>query len=420
MRHLYVLLARLAAPVAFAIVLWRGLRDRSYWDRLGERFGLGKERLRERSLWVHAVSVGEVQASASLVRALRSRYPHIPLVLTTVTPTGAARARSLFGNTVHHSYAPYDLPGSVRRFFDRLQPRVAIILETELWPTLYHECGLRNVPLVLASARISPRSVSRYRRFIGLFRQALSNGIVIAAQSASDADRFRSIGANPVRTHVTGNIKFDFEIPLALASEGRALRERYAGARPVWIAGSTHPGEEDIVLDAHERVLSSMPAALLILVPRHPNRFDDAASNLERRGLKFVRRSSEFGRISDAQVLLVDTLGELVTFYAAADIAFVGGSLVTVGGHNLLEPAALGLPILSGPHTFNAESIAQLLIEVGAVRTVRNREDLSADVARLFGDASARTLAGEKGRATVEANRGALERLLALIAPLIG
>lgn len=420
MRILYVFLARLLAPLAFALVLWRGLKDRAYWERLGERFGFGDVRIAEPSLWVHAVSVGEVQASAALVRALRARYPRIPLVLTTVTPTGAAQAKSLFGDTVYHSYAPYDLPGSVRRFFDRIRPRLAIILETELWPTLFHECGKRNVPLVLASARISPRSVSRYRLLVGLFSQALSHGIVIAAQSESDAERFRSIGANPARTYVTGNIKFDFVIPPPLDAEGRGLRAQYAGTRPVWIAGSTHPGEEDIVLDAHARVLASVPDALLILVPRHPNRFEEAASNLKRRGLSFARRSRDRSTGATMQVLLVDTLGELMTFYAASDVAFVGGSLVAVGGHNLLEPAALGLPILTGPNTYNAEGIARLLLEVGAARTVRNAEDLAASVAVLLRDPEARRRAGEQGRATVEANRGALEKLLALVGPLVG
>ena len=213
LRLIYVALARLIAPVAFAAILWRGLRDRSYRDRLGERFGFGAVKLTQRSIWVHAVSVGEVQASAALVRALRTRYPDIPLVLTTATPTGAALAQSLFRDSVYHSFVPYDLPGSVRRFFERIQPRIAIILETELWPNLYDACGKRGIPLLLASARVSQRSVGRYRRLAGLFRQTLANGIVIAAQSEADAERFRSIGANPDRTYVTGNIKFDFEVP---------------------------------------------------------------------------------------------------------------------------------------------------------------------------------------------------------------
>jgi 3-deoxy-D-manno-octulosonic-acid transferase len=420
LRLVYVALARLIAPFAFAVVLWRGLSDRSYWDRLGERFGFGAVKLKERCIWVHAVSVGEVQASAALIRALRARYPEIPLVLTTVTPTGAARAKSLFGDDVYHSFAPYDLPGSVRRFFDRVQPRLAIILETEIWPTLFDACGKRGIPLVLASARLSQRSIGRYRRLVGLFRQTLSHGIVIAAQSEGDAERFRSIGANPDRTHVTGNIKFDFQVAATLAADGAKLRAQYAPARLVWIAGSTHAGEEDVVLDAHERLLASGTDALLVLVPRHPNRFDDVAANLKRHGLIFVRRSRAQTAATDTQVLLVDSLGELMTFYAAADVAFVGGSLVPIGGHNLLEPAALGLPIVSGPNTYNAEGIARLLIEVGAVQTVHSAAELAASVAGLLRDPETRRATGERGRATVEANRGALERLLALVPPLIG
>ena len=253
MRFLYTALAYLLVPFAFAMVLWRGLRDRSYWKNLDERFGFGR-RVTVSSIWVHAVSMGEVQAAAPLVRALRSRYPDMPLVLTTVTPTGYQRGSSLFGAGVHVRFVPYDIPGCVRRFFDRARPRLAVVLETELWPNLYRECSRRSVPLVLASARISPRSVGRYRLLVGLFRQTLSHGIVIAAQSSSDAERFKSIGANPARTHVIGNIKFDFELPEGVAAAGRELRRRQAPERAVWIAGSTHEGEEDLVLDAHVQV----------------------------------------------------------------------------------------------------------------------------------------------------------------------
>ena len=267
MRLLYLCVVYLLAPIVGIAMLLRGFRDHSYWHNFGERFGLGAVPDGGPCLWVHAVSVGEIQASAALVRALRERYPDEPLVVTTVTPTGAQRARELFAGIAHVRYVPYDLPGSVRRFFDRVRPRVAIILETELWPNLYHECGRRGVPLVLASARISPRSIGRYRRLAALFREALANGIVIAAQSPADADRFRFIGANPLRTHVMGNIKFDFALPEATQARGAALRAEHAAGRPVWVAGSTHPKEEDLLLDAHRLVRSRHPDALLILVP---------------------------------------------------------------------------------------------------------------------------------------------------------
>jgi 3-deoxy-D-manno-octulosonic-acid transferase len=417
MRFIYTALAYLLVPFAFATVLWRGFKDRSYWKNLGERFGFGRGET-SATIWVHAVSMGEVQAAAPLVRALRSRYSHMPLVLTTVTPTGALRGRSLFGEDVHVRFVPYDLPACVRRFFDRARPRLAVILETELWPNLYRECGRRSVPLVLASARISPRSVGRYRRLVGLFRQTLSHGIVIAAQSENDAERFKSIGANPRRTHVIGNIKFDFQLPDGVAEAGKQLRELQAPSRPIWIAGSTHEGEEDAVLDAHLRVQQRLSNALLVLVPRHPNRFESVANTLRRRAFRFVSRRAG-GRVRpETDVWLIDTLGELLTFYAAADVAFVAGSLVPIGGHNLLEPAALGVPILTGPYNFNSEDVASLFLEVGAARTVVDATELANEVSRLLEDPTERHRMGDIGRQTLDQNRGALQRLLDLIDPL--
>ncbi len=419
MRFIYnVLIYLLAAPVALAMHFWRGLRDPSYRERIGERFGFGAA-IPGQPIWIHAVSVGEVQAAEPLVRRLLERHPRQSLVLTTVTPTGAARARQLYRERVHLSYVPFDLPGAVRRFFDRVQPRLAMILETELWPNLYAECGRREVPLVLASARLSPRSVGRYRRLVPLFRQALSHGIVIGAQSEADAERFRSIGAAPERTHVTGNIKFDFEPPAEAGARGLRWRQQSAPGRPIWVAGSTHEGEDEIVLDAHRLVLERFPDALLILVPRHPQRFDAVRELLARRGEACANRSSGAAIAADRQVLLGDTMGELMMFYAAADVAFVAGSLVPVGGHNLLEPASLGRPVLTGPHNFNSEEIAQLFFEAGAARVVGDTGQLAAAVAGLLGDPELRARAGAAGRAVLDANRGAIDRLLALVSPLL-
>jgi len=398
--------------------LWRGMRDPSYRERLGERFGFGPA-LQGDTIWIHAVSVGEVQAAESLVKQLLARHPRHLLLLTTVTPTGAARARQLFGDSVRLRYIPFDLPGSVRRFFDRVRPRLAMILETELWPNLYAECGRRKVPLVLASARISPRSVGRYRRLVPLFRQALSHGILIAAQSETDASRFRSIGANPARTHVTGNIKFDFQPPPGIEDRGAAWRQSHAPGRPIWVAGSTHGGEEELILDAHKAVRQRCADALLILVPRHPQRFDIARELLIRRGEAFASRSSGTAIPPATSVLLGDTMGELMMFYAAADVAFVAGSLVPIGGHNLLEPASLGRPVLTGPYNFNSEAAARLLLEAGAARTVADARQLGAVVTELLGDAALRRSMGAAGRAVLDANRGALERLLKLVDPLL-
>ncbi len=418
MHVLYNVLIYLAAPVALLVQLWRGLRDPSYRDRLGERFGFGAA-LSEDSIWVHAVSVGEVQAAAPLVRALRDRYPQVPLVLTTVTPTGAERARQLFGRGIVLRYVPLDLPGSVRRFFERVRPCVALIMETELWPNLYAECGRRSIPLVLASARVSPKSVRRYRRLVPLFRDALSHGIVIAAQSVADAERFRSIGANPARTHVIGNIKFDFELRPDIGRQGRAWRSAQAPDRPVWVAGSTHDGEEEVLLDAHERLRRDHPQSLLVLVPRHPNRFEAVAALLGRRGINWVSRASGQPVTRDCQVLLGDTMGELMQFYAAADVAFVAGSLQPVGGHNLLEPAAVGVPILTGPHNFNGEDVFRKMQEAGAVRVVSGAVDLAGALVALLADGAARRSMGEGGFAVVRDNRGALDRLVRLVTPLV-
>jgi 3-deoxy-D-manno-octulosonic-acid transferase len=421
LRFLYLLAIYLAAPVVSAVFLWRGLRDRSYWRNFGERFGFGA-RLSPHGVWLHAVSVGEVQACAALVSALRRRYPALPLTVTTFTPTGSTRARALFGNLAQVRYLPYDLPGAVRRFFRRVQPRLAVIFETELWPNLYRECGRRRIPLVLASARISARSVSRYQRLGALFRETLARTALVAAQGAGDAERFRSLGADPANTHVTGNIKFDFELPADIAARGARLRAQYAPDRPLWVAGSTHGGmEEQAVLEAQRRVREAHPGGLLVLAPRHPPRFDEVAAALRAAGISFVRRSAADGSVTDAEcaVLLLDSLGELLDFYAAGDVAFVGGSLAPSGGHNLLEPAALGVPILVGPNNSNSEEIARLLIARGAAEVVRDAAELATRVSALLGDAAARERMGAAGRASVDSNRGALEKLLALIEPLL-
>jgi 3-deoxy-D-manno-octulosonic-acid transferase len=417
-RRLYSLCICLLAPLAFAAVLWRGLGNRGYWQGLGERFGFGAPTARAPCIWLHAVSLGEVSAAAALLRALQARHPGIPVTLTTATPTGRARARALFGASVDVRFLPYDTPGSVRRFLRRIRPRLAIIMETELWPNLFFQCERMGVPLVLANARLSAKSVSRYRRFGSLFRGVLSATTLVAAQTAEDALRFGAIGAQPERTHVVGNVKFDQDTGPATLDAGRAIRARYWGARPTWIAGSTHAGEEDQLLTAHAALRKNLPQALLLLVPRHPERFDRVAELLKGKELPFERRSPLKPVAMETQVLLVDTVGELGALYAAADVAFVGGSLVPVGGHNLLEPAALGVPVLTGPFNANSQDIVRLLVQQGAAVQVADAQQLAAWLTRLLSDADQRRGMGEAGRSAVAANRGSVARLLALIEPL--
>lgn len=468
-RGLYSLLIRCAAPIAFAVVLWRGVRDRGYWQGLGERFALGAPAGGSPTLWVHAVSLGEVSAAAPLVRALRAKYRELPLVLTTATPTGRARAQALFGGDVEVRFLPYDTPGAVARFLSRIRPRLAVIMETELWPNLFEECRRRQVPLLLASARLSDRSVRNYQRCGALFRGIFSDKVWAAAQTAEDAERFIAIGAAASRTPVIGNIKFDIELGAGVAAEGKLLRLAFGDGRAVWIAGSTHAGEEELLLAAHEAVSRERPDALLLLVPRHPARFAAVAELLGRRGARFVRRSGmrdgaggpRSGGVSDGsvdasgehdvgrggsaggvgrgvsrgggsgssltggavdettQVLLVDTVGELASLYAAADVAFVGGSLVPVGGHNLLEPAALGVPVLTGPYYANGREIAELLLARGAAVKVADARELTQALRRLFADPQERRRMGAAGVRIVESNRGSVARLLELIATLL-
>jgi 3-deoxy-D-manno-octulosonic-acid transferase len=417
MRRLYSLLIYCAVPFAFAAVLWRGLRERAYWQGLGERFGWGRRLNCAPSIWLHAVSLGEMSAAAPLVRALRLKYPDYPVVLTTATLTGRARARSSFDGAVDVRFLPYDTPGAVARFLDRVRPRVAIIMETELWPNLFAECERRGVPLVLASARLSGKSVARYRRFGNLFRGIFSASSLVAAQTVEDAQRFVAIGAESARTRVVGNIKFDMELGTEVADRGQRLRAAFGSERPTWIAGSTHAGEEEQVLAAHEELLAGRPDALLLLVPRHPDRFEAVAELLSRRGWRFARRS--VGRAPDGatQVVLVDTVGELAVLYASADAAFVGGSLVPIGGHNLLEPAALGIPVLTGPYHSNGRDIARLLLQQGAALQVADARQLAAALAQWLADPAERRRIGAIGRHIVESNRGSVARLLELIEP---
>lgn len=418
MRYLYTALMHLFRPIAFAVVLWRGLRNRRYWAGLGERFGFGPAGASP-TIWVHAVSLGEVTAAAPLIRAVRARYPQFPVILTTATPTGRAKAHSLFGDSVAVRFLPYDTPGSMRRFVARARPRLAIILETELWPNLFFECRRRGIPVVLASARLSLKSVARYRRFGGLFRPVFSAGTLVAAQSAEDAERFIAIGAAPDRTHVIGNVKFDMVADAAQIEQGLTLRSTLWSGRPVWIAGSTHAGEEEMVLAAHAELQANIAGALLLLVPRHPERFQAVADLLSRGGFRFDRRSSRKAVQPDTQVLLVDTVGELASLYAAVDVAFVGGSLVPVGGHNLLEPAALGVPVITGPYQSNGKEIAQLLLERGAALEVGDTAELADVLTRLFADPVTRQRMGASARHTVDVNRGSVARLIELIAPIL-
>ncbi|MDR0211826.1 MAG: lipid IV(A) 3-deoxy-D-manno-octulosonic acid transferase [Pseudomonas putida] len=413
-RTLYTLLFHLGLPLVALRLYLRARKAPAYGQRIAERFACKLAPMRQGGIWVHAVSVGESIAAAPMIRALLKAYPDLPITLTCMTPTGSERIRAMFADEprIQHCYLPYDLPWAAGRFLDHVRPRLGIIMETELWPNHIHQCTKRGIPVALANARLSERSARGYARFAGLTGPMLAEMSLIAVQTEAEAERFRRLGARPECVQVTGSIKFDLKIDEQLQPRARALREQWgAEQRPVWIAASTHDGEDALILEAHRQLLQAHGDALLILVPRHPERFD-AVHALCREQFETVRRSSGAPVSGQTAVLLGDTMGELLFLYALADIAFVGGSLVATGGHNPLEPAALALPVIMGPHVFNFLEISALLREAGALQQVDDAEGLAGAVRRLIELPQDARRMGLAGRAVMQANQGALERLL--------
>ena len=417
LRLLYTGLLYLILPLALLRLYWRGRQDPGHRQRWRERLGFVRP-LPAGCLWVHAVSVGETRAALPLIRALLNRYPDLPLLVTTTTLTGSRQVREALGEQVHHVYAPYDLPGAVGRFLRQTRPKLAVIMETELWPNLLRQCAVAGIPALIANARLSERSARGYARIRPLTAALLQDVTLIAAQAEADAERFRALGAP--RVEVAGNLKYDLTLPDDLLERERRLRRELLGEnRPVWIAASTHAGEDEQVLDAFARLRARWPELLLFLVPRHPERFDGVADLCRQRGLSVVRRSEERSCPLDTAIFLGDSMGELLRFYAAADLAFVGGSLVPTGGHNVLEPALLGLPVLFGPHMFNFTEAGERLLEADAAWRVADAVELAAQVDRLLADPAWRQQAGRRGRAVVEHHRGALAALLGCIGTLL-
>lgn len=415
-RLAYTALLYLLLPFVFIKLAWRARRAPAYWLGWSERLGFfpAQYEADRATIWIHAVSVGEVQAAVPVVAGLRARFPKARFVVSCTTPTGKAHANRVFGKDALIGYVPYDLPGAVRRFLMRVQPHVAIFMETELWPNLYHACASRNIPVIIANARMSERSAAGYHRFRWLTTALWPHVKHVAAQTEPDAQRFRYLGMPADRVTVTGTVKFDITVSTDVVSSGLALRERWGMSRPVWIAASTHAGEDDSVLAAHARIREAVPDCLLILVPRHPERFD-AVDQLCRKSGYRVSRHTAKDVSADTEIYLGDTMGELLLYFAAADVAFVGGSLVPVGGHNLLEPASLGMPVVTGPHTFNFAEVASLLENAEALRRVNNETELATTVINWISDPTARLHAGTAGKAAVTAHRGATQRLCNIV-----
>ena len=423
MLPLYSWLLRLLLPYVVLRLWIRGLRNRAYWHRIPERFGFVPRIAAARVIWIHAVSVGEARAAAPLVKKLWDRCPDHQIVITTMTPTGSATVTSLFGDRVEHCYVPYDLPSAVRRFLDRVHPEMLIVMETELWPNLFHRCRARGVPVIVTNLRMSESSMQKYLRIAPtLARATLAQVSLFAAQSPADAERLIRLGASSARVNVTGSIKFELALPASLAEAAEVLRREWGADRPVWVAASTHDGEEERMLTIHAdlRRQAAFRDALLVLVPRHPERFAAVTRLCRKHGFNVAQRSQHRGALdAKLDVLVGDTMGELMLFYGACDVAFVGGSLVPTGGHNLLEASALGKPVVFGPHMFNFTEIAQLTLERDAGRQVQDGAQLLQALVDYLGNPERRDRAGEAGRKLVEENRGALERTMRLLDPVL-
>ncbi len=420
-RRFYNIAFYLIMPLILLRLLWMSVQQPAYARRWTERFGLVSRTLAGRSeqhwIWVHAVSVGETMAAEPLIRRLRARHPEYGILVTTMTPTGSERVRELFGQEVCHVYAPYDYSGAVRRFLNRVRPRLVILMETELWPNLVYYTKRSGAEIIVANARLSERSARGYDKFARLGKPMLQQIDCIIAQADSDAARFRRLGVDASRLHVTGSLKVEVSLPAEEDLRRRAARfqKMVEGRRPTWIAASTRDGEEEKVLDALRLVQREIPDVLLVLVPRHPERFDSVARLCQKSRLRTVRRSSEPLIDAITSVFLGDSMGEMIAYYGMADIAFVGGSLVDTGCQNVLEPAALGLPIITGPSQYNFQTICEQLQDGGALQQVPHEKALADAVTALFRDQQRRRVMGEAGMRVIRQNRGALDRVYEVV-----
>lgn len=414
MRFIYSLVLLLLSPFVLLRLWRRGSKAQAYRLRWSERFA-HIDAIKGQPIWVHAVSVGETLAAVPLIKHLLSTHSDTPLLVTTTTPTGSEQVKRLFGDQVLHVYMPYDMNGVIKRFLKRVQPRLLVVMETELWPNLFHHCRQQQIAVIVANARMSARSARGYSRFAALTASTLNDVAVIAAQSDTDAERFIALGAQRDLVKVTGSVKFDIGLPDGLLDQGGALRSELFGQRPVWLAASTHAGEDELVLQAFAEVRQHQPDLLLLLVPRHPERFDAVVELCQKQGYEVVRRS-EAGSCTEATAVFVgDSMGELLLFLTAADLCYMGGSLVPVGGHNLLEPAAVGVPVVFGPHMFNFAEISQMFLGRGAASQVDDSAELAKVVAELFANSSLRNEMSLKGKQLLAENRGAQAKLEALI-----
>ncbi|MBS0040975.1 lipid IV(A) 3-deoxy-D-manno-octulosonic acid transferase [Shewanella sp. M16] len=417
-RFLYSTILYLLSPLLIVYLAFRAIKSPDYRGRWGERFGL--TRLKSTDVLVHSVSMGETLAAIPLIRLIMQSHPELSITVTTTSPTGSAEVRKAFGDSVQHCYLPFDLPWCVRRFLCQVSPKWCVIMETELWPNLVAVAAKRGVRLMLANARLSAKSAAQYAKRPKLSRPMLQRLDVIAVQTQVEAQRFIELGVSPDRVTVCGSLKFDLSITPERLANAKLLRQTWGRkTSPIWVAGSVHPGEFDAMLIAHRQLLAQWPDALLIIAPRHPEQFSAVAEVVASQGFELIRRSSNLPVTATTQVLVGDTMGELLTFYGAADQAFVGGTLINNGGHNPLEPVAMGVPVMVGPNHWDFAQITQMLADAGGLRVVASADELAANLIEYFAKPELRQQAVNAGLAVVEANRGALQQQYLLAQSLI-
>lgn len=419
MRVFYSAVFYLLIPFILLRLIWRGIKAPAYRCRWRERFAFYPKKFPHRVIWFHAVSVGEAEALFPLVRQLQKQHPAIPLLITTTTPTGSARVKAVMADTVEHVYLPYDLPDAVNRFMHCFKPRLAVIMETEIWPNLFAHCGKNGIPLYIINARLTEKSARSYQKIPALIRPALAQVKLIAAQTHEDARRFIAIGAKSENVKSFGNIKFDVEIPSAIIEQGAQLKTDVFNGRFVWLIASTHKEEEAIFLDIYKQIKQKMPDLLLVIAPRHPERFAEVKKLCQQQHLPVVMRTTAEACHQNIDVYLVDTMGDLKMLYAAAQVAFVGGSMTPIGGHNVLEAAAVGVPVMFGPYMANFKEIADSILKQDAALQCRNKQDIINAMVRLYTEPAYRESLAENGKTFVRHNQGAIAKICAALDQVI-
>lgn len=414
MRLIYTAIYYLFLPFILLRLFWKAREFPNYRKRWKERLGYLPIPKLSSSIWIHAVSLGETITAIPLIKSIKNHYPQLNLIITTTTATGSQRVLQTFTkNEVYHVYMPYDYPNAIKKFLKHINPLIVLIMETELWPNILYYCEKRNIPVLIANARISLKSANGYKKIGNFVRNNMLNKVdLIAAQSKLDAERYLNLGAEPSRVCVGGNIKFDIEIAKNLIAEGLKLRASWGNDRAIWIAASTHEGEEEQVLQALKAIKKNILNILLVLVPRHPERFQKVSELCKRLGFEVISYKKQETCLPTTDIVIGDTIGDLLLLYAASDVAFVGGSLSNVGGHNLLEPAALALPIITGNYLSNFQEISRLLDEANALIRVNNAEELANSVIGLFRNKETRVKRGKAGLKVIEQNKGALNKLM--------